>query len=193
LWQGEFAQAEPYLHEALKLNSSFQAHNDLGVVYYATGRFEQAASEFQAALDRGGSQMEPWGGLGDAYRQLGRRAEARDAYGRAIDLARQRLSVDSEDAALRAGLAMFLAGSGRCAEAGRESAQASRGPQADATTQFYAAVAYAICGDHEAAVRHAIKALDGGAVGDLVSNPDLRAVREDARLRERLRRPERAG
>jgi hypothetical protein len=83
---------------------------------------------------------------------------------------------------------MFLAGSGKCMEGRREAARATGEAQASVNAHFYAAVAYAICADRPAAIRHSLKALEGGAVSDLRSNPDLRAVREDPGIKARLRK-----
>ena len=191
IWEGAYDKAEPYLLEALKLAPSYQAHNNLGVVFYSTGRFEAAAREFQAAIDTGGPQVEPLGGLGDSLRQLGRREKAKAPYEQAIALARERLKINPEDADLRTGLAMLLAGDGRCREAHEEAAGgAQKGKSLPPSAHSYAAVAYAICGDHEAAVRSSRQALEGGAVTDVRSNPDLARVREDPRIRERLRASE---
>ena len=86
---------------------------------------------------------------------------------------------------------MLLAGDGRCREAHEEAAGgAQKGKSLPPSAHSYAAVAYAICGDHEAAVRSSRQALEGGAVTDVRSNPDLARVREDPRIRERLRASE---
>ena len=186
LWDGEFEKAEPFLLEALKLGQSYQAHTNLGIVYYNTGRFEEAVREFQAAVEAGGTQVESLGGLGDALRQVGRRDQAKVAYERATSLARDQLRIDPENGELRATLAMALAGDGRCHEARQEAARGARSTSVPPAAFSYAAVAYAICGDHAAAVREAARALDGGAVVDVRSNPDLRRVREDPAIRGRL-------
>jgi serine/threonine-protein kinase len=189
LMEGGFAQAEPYLLEALRRAPSFQAHTNLGVVYYFTGRFAPAAREFQAAIDAGQPQAESWGNLGDALRQLGRQREANAAYEKAIAMARERLEIDPSNSELRAGAAMFLAGSGRCTEARAESSRAvSAESNANAAAHSYAAVTYAICRDRQAAVGEARKAVEGGAEADVRSNPDLELVREDPSIRELLKR-----
>jgi len=185
LWGGDPAAAEPLLLTALRLNPTAQAHTNLGFVYYALGRFEEAAREYRAATESGATGAEAYGSLGDALRQMGRRAEARAAYARAIELAEERLRVNPRDDTMRGGLAMFLAGAGRCPEAGDEARRAA-GPAASADVDYYAAVAFAICGGRAEAVRLAVRALDGGSVADLRTNPDLAGVRDDPEVRRRL-------
>jgi tetratricopeptide (TPR) repeat protein len=183
---GEFAQAEPLLRTALQLNAGTEARTNLGFVLFAAGRYAEAAREYQAAVDAGAARAETYGSLGDAYRHAGRPAEARAAYARAIDLGEERLRVNPEEAPMRAGLAMFLAGAGRCPDAARQAARSTAGTAIDPTVHYYAAVAYAVCGDFARARRLALSALEGGAPADLATNPDLARVRQDPAVRARL-------
>jgi Flp pilus assembly protein TadD/TolB-like protein len=185
LWAGEFAAAEPLLLTALRLNPTPQAHTNLGFVYYTLGRYEEAAREFHAATESGATGAEAFGSLGDAYRQMGRLREAREAYARAIELAEERLRVNPRDATMRSVLAMFLAGSGRCPDARRELREVAGTGSSD--VQYYAAVACAICGDRAEAVGHAVKALESGSVADLRTNPDLKGVRNDPAVRRLMK------
>ncbi|HVQ31002.1 MAG TPA: hypothetical protein VMV21_15530, partial [Vicinamibacteria bacterium] len=72
-------------------------------------------------------------------------------------------------------------------EARQEAQRASHGTASVPPAAFsYVAVGYAICGDVKSATREAARALDGGAVVDVRSNPDLKGVREDPAIREKL-------
>jgi serine/threonine-protein kinase len=186
LWAGDFQAAEPLLVTALRLNPTSEGHTNLGLVYYSLGRYEEAAREYRAATESGATGAEAFGNLGDAYRQMGKQTEAREAYMRGIELAEERLRVNPRDATIRSNLAMFLAGSGRCPAARREARQAAAGsPSTD--VHYYAALAYAICGDQADAIRHTLKALASGSVADLRTNPDMRDVRADAAVRRLLK------
>jgi len=187
IMDGEFKLAEPLLRAALQLGSSSEVHNNLGFVLYAQGRFEEAVEECKKAIDAGASRAEAYGSLGDAYRQAKRTAEADKAYAQAIEGAETRLQVNPQDVVLRSELAMFLAGARRCAEAMREAAKATEGARAEATAHYYTAVAYVLCGDRPRAVRETIAALEGGAVADVRTNPDLRSVRADPQVARRLK------
>jgi tetratricopeptide (TPR) repeat protein/tRNA A-37 threonylcarbamoyl transferase component Bud32 len=187
LMEGQFKEAEPLLLAALRISDEAQVHSNLGVVYYATGRMDEAAREFRKAIEQGYEQLETYGNLGDAYRQLGRRKEAREAYTRAVDLGAARLRVNPDDGVSRAGMAMFLAGEGQCPDARRE-AQRSASSSGDLSiVHYYAAVAYALCGDRTLAVQHTAKAIAGGAVVDVRTSLDLKAIREEPSIRELLR------
>jgi Flp pilus assembly protein TadD len=184
---GELKAAEPLLQAAQRIHPSAAGHNNLGFVYYATGRFEEAAREFRSAIEESPNGTR-WGNLGDAFRQLGRADEARAAYGRAIQLHEAWVRVNPADAEARGLLAMSLAGSGRCGEARREAAQATARATASPTVHYYAAVAHAVCRESAAAVRHAARAVEGGVVADVRTNPDLKPLLEDPSLRRLLGR-----
>ena len=187
MMDGEFKQAEPLLRAALQLGPSGQAQTNLGFVLFAQGRFEEAAAEYKSACETGVGPAETCGSLGDAYRHAGRPEEARAAYARATEQAEARLRINPEDAVLRAGLAWFLAGAGRCPQAIREATRAVGASPSEGTTHYYASVAFALCGQRAPAVRETMRALDRGVVADVRSNPDLKVVRSDPALARRLR------
>jgi hypothetical protein len=78
---------------------------------------------------------------------------------------------------------MFLAGGGRCPEA---LAETRRVESADPTLHYYLAIASVLCGDRAAALDHARRAVAGGVVMDVETNPDLRPLLEDRALRDAL-------
>jgi tetratricopeptide (TPR) repeat protein len=187
IMDGEFEQAEPLLKAALQLGPSSEVRTNLGFVYYAQGRYPEAAGEYRAAVEAGVSRAETYGSLGDAYRQAGRSADAHAAYEKAVEQARSRLAVNPADPVLRSALAMFLAGARQCAAATREAGRAVAGGPVEGTTHYYAAVAYALCGARPLAVRETLRALDGNVVADVRTSPDLKAVRADPQVERRLR------
>jgi tetratricopeptide (TPR) repeat protein len=187
MMDGEFKAAEPLLRAALQLGPSFEVRTNLGFVLYAQGRYDEAAEEYRKAVEGGVARAETYGSLGDAYRQAGKTAQAREAYEKAIVKAESRLKVNPDDAGLRAALAWFLAGARQCSPATREAERAVAAGGIEGTTHYYAAVAYALCGDRAKAVRETLRALDGDVMADVRTSPDLRAVRADAAVDRRLR------
>lgn len=173
LLMGELDKAEPLLRAALRIHPDAAAHNNLGFVYYANGRFEEAAEQFRRAIDRETEDPTPWGGLGDAYRHLGRAREARNAYRQAVTLAEERLAVNPTNPEMQSFMATSLAGLERCQEAAEEVATAVAAGDDNPTVHYYAAVAHAICGNERAAIAHTVRALEGGSRVDVRTNPDL--------------------
>ncbi len=173
LLAGEIEEAEPLLQATIRIRASDSAYNNLGFVYYSTGRYLEAAEQYQKAIELAPEEAMYYGNLGDAYRQLGRRGDAEGQYEKAIERERAILDVDSEDTEARAGLGMFLAGAGRCDEARRETESASKGAPEDPMVFYYAAIAHSLCGDEESALEAATKAVRGGVMADVKTNPDL--------------------
>jgi Flp pilus assembly protein TadD/TolB-like protein len=182
---GRPADAEPLLRTALRLHASAQAHNALGIVYYSSNRYEEAAREFSAAISAGAEDLDYYGNLGDAYRQLGKTSEATTAYERAIELGRRKLAMNPANTQSRASLVMSLAGARRCADA-REEARSVVGPGNDPTVYYYLAISYVLCAEPRLGLQFAVKAVTGGAEVDVRTNPDLRPLLREPELRRAL-------
>jgi eukaryotic-like serine/threonine-protein kinase len=187
LLAGEIDEAEPLLEAAIRIHASASAHNNLGFVYYSTGRYQKAAEQYAKAVALSPEDAMYHGNLGDARRRLGQVEEARDHYLRAIALETSAVTINPEDAEARAGLALFLAGVGRCDEARREAGRSVSDSHEDPTIEYYAAIAHSICGDERAAVDAAAAAVRGGVVADVKTNPDLRALLDREPLKSLLR------
>ncbi len=84
----------------------------LGVVYNGTGRYEEAAAEFQRALEADRTNDEAYRGLAAAYEHMGKLAEAEQTHHRAI-------SVRPEYWAGYSWLGLFLFNQARYQEAAR--------------------------------------------------------------------------
>jgi Flp pilus assembly protein TadD/tRNA A-37 threonylcarbamoyl transferase component Bud32 len=183
---GEHAEAVPLLRAALNIDPAHNTRNNLGVVYYATDRFEDAAREWQANVDAGADTVMYLSNLGDAYRQLDRPDEARRAYDRAIELGREQLQVDTDNAEARAMYSIALAGSGRCDESRQNAGRAMKDAPGNPTLCYYAAIAAAICGDRDTAVLHTRCAIEGGIKVDVTTNPDLKPLLDEPSLQALL-------
>jgi serine/threonine-protein kinase len=186
IFEGRFLDAEPILRAALRIRPSTLAHSNLGFVYYSLGRFEEAAREWQAGIDLGNATPEARANLGDALRQAGHVREAAAAYEGAVKAFEQNLAVNPGNVEARASYAMTLAAHGRCPEF-RAQVRHFAAPQPPPKLAYSLAVGRALCGDHEGAVAAAITAVRANMPVDLWTNPDLRAVAADARVK-RLRK-----
>ena len=187
LLAGEIEQAEPLLQATIRIRPSDSAHNNLGFVYYSTGRYEDAVEQYEKAIELAPEDAMYRGNLGDAYRQLGRREDADRHYASAIEREKAVLAVNAEDVEARAGLGMFLAGAGRCLEAESETEQALITSQDDPMVHYYAAIAHSVCGNEDKALAAATSAVRGGVVADVRTNPDLKHLLEREPLATLLR------
>jgi serine/threonine-protein kinase len=176
------------LERSLALSPTAQAHNFLGFAYYGSGRFADAEREFAAAVASGSEHLVYQGNLGDALRQQGKTVEAQAAYARAIALGRAQVEVNPKEVETRGILAMSLAGAGRCTDAPMEAERAIVDGSDRPTIHYYAAVAYAVCGQRKQAVEQAVRAITGGLRVDVATNPDLKGLLADPAVETALSR-----
>ncbi len=84
----DFAQAERYLLEALKINPDFiNALGGLGVLYIDQGRYEEAVSRLERAVRKEPKVAQQYFELGRAYRAMKNNVRARAEFSRAAELA----------------------------------------------------------------------------------------------------------
>jgi Flp pilus assembly protein TadD len=183
---GQPQEAEPLLRSALRINPTADGHINLGFVYYSGARYDQAAEEWQRAIELGPDDPTAYVNLGDAYRHLKRTEEAKAAYMRTVELAQKLLQVNPKEMEARISLSIALAGLGRCQEANQQAAQAIAEQPESPTHHYYAALVYAVCGDRREALHHARAAIEGGALGDVRSNPDLKPLLNEPAIQQLL-------
>ncbi|HEY6598599.1 MAG TPA: TIR domain-containing protein [Pseudomonadales bacterium] len=140
--QGDVDGALGAWQKALGLAPGAIEYANVGTAYFFLGRYAEAVDMYERA-----SALEPkdhrvWGGLGDARQMLGQIDAAKAAYETAADLARQNLSIDSDDVETRVLLAGYDARLGRDDLAKRALADAMRLTPADLYLYYDAAVAY---------------------------------------------------
>ena len=81
----EYDKAEPHLREVIKEHPNFaDVHSMLGVIEHAHGHLEQAQASFEAALRINPAYTEAALNLAVTYNDLGKYAEAKEIYGKAL-------------------------------------------------------------------------------------------------------------
>ena len=90
--------------------ASAEAHSNIGVVYFALGRFEGAIRHFRKAVESRPEYGTAYANMAAAYARLGQHEEAVDSYQRA-------LALDPEDIGARFNMGLALKELGRTAEA----------------------------------------------------------------------------
>jgi tetratricopeptide (TPR) repeat protein/predicted Ser/Thr protein kinase len=188
LAQGDRRGAIEAFRESIRVGPNAGAWSNLGTAYYAEGRFEEALAAYREC-----ARLEPNAPLahrnaGDALARLDRRAEARDEYARAVDLAEAQLRVNPEDASVRAELAVYLAKAGRPAEAWREAQRAVRLAPASADVAYQQAVVATLSNRLDEGQRALQLALDRGYSPAFVEqDDDLLPLRARPEVRSLLR------
>jgi serine/threonine-protein kinase len=185
--KGEYADAASNFERSLKLRPTPIAYTNLGTIYFFMDRCAEAVPLMEKA-----TAMQPknelfWGNLGDAYAcVLQDRAKAVTAYEQAIQLARERLSVNANDGDTLGRLALYQARLGDKTESVANIRKARLLAPTSREVVWHAALVYGLAGDHEAALEALRSALKSGqAVEEVRREPALATLRNDPRY-ERL-------
>jgi serine/threonine-protein kinase len=108
--QGKYAEAIPLLQRSLGIRKTADATSNLGVAYFQLHSYADSATAFEQSTKLDPQNYLIWGNLGDAYYwSPGRRAEAMQAYAKAIGLGSEKLRVNPRDAEVLSSLAMYHA------------------------------------------------------------------------------------
>jgi serine/threonine protein kinase/tetratricopeptide (TPR) repeat protein len=179
---GRYDDAIGVFQRTLDQKPSAQVYANLGTCYYFLGRYTDAARMFEKAVGLADSHYKYWANLGDAYRwTVNEKDRARDAYAKAIELARNELAKNANDVAIRSRLAECLAKNGDLKTADKEIRDAlSRNPKND-TVLYHAAMIEAIRGNEEAAARLLAQSIKNGySKSEIDLEPEFSAARKTA-------------
>jgi serine/threonine-protein kinase len=177
-------EAKRMLERSLTLDPTYQAHVNLGNLYYGEGQFGLAAKAYDKALQMNSRDFRVWGMKAHALRLGASKSEAKEAYRRAIDLGEEALRVNSAQPRAASLVAVYYACSGDRvrALAGLQTALAAGASDPEVLQD--AATAYELLGDRQAAVRWAQRALDAGQPwNNLQNDRDLRNLMRSGELR----------
>lgn len=186
LAMGELEEAERVFN-ASPLPSRWTYMNR-GLVYYYRGEFQKSAEDQQRAIDLAPNLHWTTGFLADSYRFIeGQEQKARVAYAKAIALAEQELTVNSNDWGTVGRLGLYYAHTGEMA---RAKAQLNKlvDLTRDPTGLYYAALISLEIGDIQGANDFLRRTIEGGwSQGLLLGDPDLVALREQPAYQELLK------
>jgi tetratricopeptide (TPR) repeat protein/TolB-like protein len=180
------AAVEPY-KEAIRLAPDARAWANLGYVYFATNRLDEATRAYAEA-----ARLEPASGtirrsVGDVRAKAGDASGARADWTAAMALSRDALRVNPKDARQLRNVAICLAKLGQRDDALAALQKASEASQSTSDSQYNTAVVHALLGDVERALPALAKALASGASASLAKDDeDLASLRALPRFREVL-------
>ncbi len=183
--QGKWNESAPQFRKAIELQPSPRAYSNLGVVYFYLGRYQDAAQMFDEAAKMNPNDYLVIGNLADSYRWLKDRAQAADAYQRAIGLAYKAYAVNPRNAALMGSLALYYAKSGQMTRARDFIRRARTIKPDDGGLRYNQAVIEAMDGQAPQALESLRGALEKGyPMQEAMRDPELEALRADAKFRQ---------
>jgi len=182
---GQYQDAVEAFQRSIALNPSAGGYGNLAVAYFYLRRYENSAESLQQALKIDPTDWQNWGKLGDTLFQIpARRAEARDAYKKAIDLAGARLEVNPRDASALAFTADYCAMLDQGAQARTLIARALEVAPADADVLFRAAILYNHFGDTDKTLDFLAKSVAAGNSRTTIRDtPDFERLKGNPRFR----------
>jgi tetratricopeptide (TPR) repeat protein len=181
---GQYPEAMEALKHSIALHPTLEAYGNLGLVYFCMRRYPDSAESLQQALKIDPNDWQNWGGLGDALFQIpARRAEARSAYQKAIDLSKARLAVNPRDATVLAFTADYYAMLDERSQANEQLARALENAPADAEVLFRAAILYNHFGDSDKTLDYLTKSVAAGYPRTAIRDtPDFDHLKDDRRI-----------
>ncbi len=185
MMEGRLPEAEKSLLQARKIREDSRVLVNLGALYYQETRYAEAAALFGQAATGEASNATILENLGDAYRHLGRSAEMRQAYRKALDLEAAALGRNPRDGVAHARMAFVLAELGDRSRASFEMAQALALNGTDQDVIVDAALTYEALGQRD----KALEVLAGAPwrlLRALTQQPDVKGLVQDSRFQQLL-------
>ncbi len=106
---GQYDEAEHLLEESLAIEPTFTAYSNLGVLYFQSSRFADAATMFEKAVELYDEDYLIWGNLAYAYRFGGSPEKASEIFKKASVMAQEVVQDDSTDTEALISLASYYA------------------------------------------------------------------------------------
>jgi TolB-like protein/Flp pilus assembly protein TadD len=175
---GDLDGAAKAFEQSLEIEPSRGAYSNLGTLYYALGRMEEAAAMYSRAVDIAPEDFSTRGSLADAHWFLPNgRDRATQEYRRAAALAEKALAIDATDGDTSALLGYYYARLGENERSIRYLKRALELAPDSPHVSYFAAIAAAARGDNQEASRMINHALEQGYPRALaVPDPALRGV-----------------
>lgn len=175
-----YDEAADALQRALAIDPIAGTWTNLGTARFFQGRYADAVKAMEKATELMPGYYLYWGNLGDVYRWApGFSDKAGGAYAKAIQLVRERIAANAQDASAKGSLAVYLAKSGDSAAALAEIAGLGSLTEKDPGLAFKAALVFELSQRRQDALRAlANSARAGYSPREIHTDPDLARLRE---------------
>jgi len=186
---GRLPEAEHELRLAIRLGETPDAAFNLGGVLIKDERYPEAVASILRALSLAPEQSIYLMDLGTAYRLMGRKAESRQAYGRAWDLLEKEMKHDPGNGRTRSHLAFVCARLGDSKRAETEIDEALVQSPNDKQVRFMAVATFEALGLREKSI-NLLNTFSGTELADVKRWPDLADLSQDPRFLRMLASPQ---
>ncbi len=185
---GDYQRAIAAFQKGLAVQPTPELWSDLGSVYMFMGQYSKAIEPMQKAVDLNPHDHMLWRNLADSYRQVpSLAAKAPDTYRKALETSQQQLKINPKDKDALSFSALYEAHLGNKQEARSYTARALQQAPDDSDVLFTAALVYEIIGERKTALTYLGDSLRSGfSIEDVKREPELQALRSDARYPQLL-------
>jgi len=182
--QDRFEDARKAFEKAINLAPDFRTFTNLGYVLRMEGNFNESAKVFRKAIALNPRDNNSWGNLGAALAQMPEhKAEAMDAYRKAIAYGEESRKATPNDHRLLARLGLFYARLGDAKKSIPFLRQAIALDGETAETAYRAGEAYEVLGQRDEALRWVGIAMKRGYSPEQIKRtPSLALLRKDPRF-----------
>jgi serine/threonine protein kinase/Flp pilus assembly protein TadD len=186
---GRYEDAVGVLQKGLSIKPNADAWTNLGSAYMYMGKYEEAVGAMKEAADLNPHDHTLWRNLGDSYHQIpSRQEEARQAYQKALDTATTQLKINPNDIEALSGIALYDGHLGHNQDAETYIIRALALSPKNSDTLFTSVLVYELIGHREQALQAVDAAVTAGySLDEVEKEPELRALRSDARYQRWLR------
>jgi len=180
--QKRYDTAEEMYEKSVALKPTQAAYENLGVLYFTQGRYQDAAHWFELATQMNDLDSQSWHSLAAAYQWSDQPTKARAAFQRTAELAEIQLRTNPHDTDVLINLADAYSMLHQTQRARELLDQALALGPTDLSDMFQIAVVYEQCGDRKQALTYLGKAIQGGYSRDVIErSPSLGQLRRDPR------------
>ena len=186
---GRSRDAIPLLQRSLSINKTARAYSNLGTAHYFQKDFQQAAQNYERAVQLVPTNLEYWGNLASACERVPALApKAQQTYEKAIELAQRNLSINPQETPTRALLAMYQALAGRREDAVREIERALAAAANEHFVLLRAVLVYELAGMRDRSLATVGKVIElGYSIEEIRSWPPLDGLFKDSRFQQVIR------
>lgn len=172
--------------ESIAIEPNWEAYSNLGYIYFYQGHYAEAIPMFEEAINLGENNYTIWGNLADAYRYTpGDSFKAREAYQRAIQLAKKELEINPKNALILGQLAFYYANLGDHKNALVEISKARKLAPNDVNVLRKCFQVFEIALRREQALQALQEFIErGGSIEEVNKDPDLSELRKDHRYQQ---------
>jgi superkiller protein 3 len=182
---GRYAEAEYELNVAISIHETANAVLGLGLSRFYQGRDREAIPYFQRAIEIGPPTSLYYINLGSVLRRTNFLREAKDAYGKGLDLADAELAQNPKDGYQKACLAYLCARLGDVRRAESEAAQALQISGRAVNVRWMVALTYEALGQHDKTLA-AIRGAPASLLDRLNRFPDVAELHADSRFQNEV-------